>query len=150
MSLCWILYGYSWRSFAMMYVKDQVLWNVFGGTFSNSFRQNLSLHPHCQDVFQSTSCQIWDFLPSCWGCLLTLWLEIPARSGIFCLLVEVIYWPCGLKFVYPMINLAFLGIIIKVKFSTKFCLHSFKRFCLPISCDAKFFSSLVKGIVIED
>ena len=32
----------------------------------------------------------------------------------FCLLVKVIYWPCGLKCVYLMINLAFLGIIVKL------------------------------------
>ena len=38
--------------------------------FSSSFRQNLSSHPHCQDILLSVSCQIWDFLPSCWGCLL--------------------------------------------------------------------------------
>ena len=40
--------------------------------------------------------------------------QLPARSGIFCILVEVIYWPCGLKFVYPAINLAFLGMILKL------------------------------------
>ena len=57
-------------------VKDQVLGNVFRGTFSDSFWQNLSPHPHCQDILQSTSCQILDFLPSCWGCLLTPRLEI--------------------------------------------------------------------------
>ena len=51
-----------------MHVKDQVLGNIFGG--------NLSLPPHCQDSLQSTSYQIRDFLPSSWGYLLTLWLEI--------------------------------------------------------------------------
>ena len=56
--------------------KDHVLGNVFGGTFSNSFRQNLSPHLHWQDTLLSTFCQIWDFLPSCWSCQLTLWLEI--------------------------------------------------------------------------
>ena len=30
-------------------VKDQVLGDVFGGTFSDYFRQNLSPHPHCQE-----------------------------------------------------------------------------------------------------
>ncbi len=30
--------------------KGKVLRNVFGGTFSDSFRQNLSLHPHCQEI----------------------------------------------------------------------------------------------------
>ena len=59
-----------------MQVKDQVLGNVFGGTFSDSFRQNLSTHPYSQDILQSTSCQVWDFLPSCWGFLPALELEI--------------------------------------------------------------------------
>ena len=49
------------------------------------------------------------------------------------------YWPCGLKFVYPMINLAFLGIIAKVHLPAKFYLHSFEWFCLQISSDAKYF-----------
>ena len=58
--------------------------------------------------------------------------QLPARSEIFCLVVEIVYWHCDLKFVYPMINLAFLGIIVKVKLGAKFCLHSFKWFCLQI------------------
>ena len=54
-----------------VHVKEQFLGNIFGRTFSDSFLHNLSLHPHCQNILLSTSCQIWDFLPSCWGCLLT-------------------------------------------------------------------------------
>ena len=38
-----------------------------------------------------------------------------------------------------MINLAFLGIIIKVKLPAKFSLHSFEWFCLEISSEAKYF-----------
>ena len=56
--------------------RHQLLGNVFGSTFSDSFRQNLSSHPHCKVILQSTSCLIWDFLTSSWGCLLTLCLEI--------------------------------------------------------------------------
>ena len=66
----------SLRFFVTMHVIDQLLSNVFGGTFSDFFRQKLSLHPHCQDISQSTSCQVWDFLSFCSSCLLTLWLEI--------------------------------------------------------------------------
>ena len=66
-----------------MHVKDQILENVFGGTFSNSFRQNLSQRPHCQDILVLTSSQIWDFLPSCWGCLQTLWLKICVPNDKF-------------------------------------------------------------------
>ena len=99
------------RFFATMNGKDQVLGHIFGGTFSNSFRQNLSLYPHCQDILQSTSCQIWDFLSSCWGCLLILCLEIYVPNDKF------VFW----------------GHICKVKLPTKFCLNSFEWFCLQIS-----------------
>ena len=66
-----------------MHVKDQILGNVFRGTFPDSFRQNLSLHPQCLDILQSTSCQIWDFLPSSGGCLQTLWLKICVANDKF-------------------------------------------------------------------
>ena len=46
--------------------------------------------------------------------------QLPVRSWIFCLLVKVIYWPCGLKSEYATINLAFLGIIIKLNFLRNF------------------------------
>ena len=50
--------------------------------------------------------------------------RLPVRSGIFCPLVEVVYRPCGLKFVYSMINLVFPGIIVKIKLLAKFGLDS--------------------------
>ena len=90
------LWVYVWSGFCMgtteepslrfFATKDQVLGNVLGETFSDCFRQNLSLHSHFQDILQSTSWQIWDFLPSCWGCLLTLWLQIctPNDKFVFC------------------------------------------------------------------
>ena len=69
--------------------------------------------------------------------------QLPGKSGIIYFFVEVVYWLCGLKFVYSMINLAFLGIIVKLKLPAKFCLHSFEWFCLKKSSDAKYFSSLI-------
>ena len=93
-------------------------WEHLWRYFSDSW-QNLSSHPHCRDILRSTSC-----------------------------LVEVVYWPCGLKLVYPIINLAFLGKIVKVP--VKFCLHNFEWFCLQISTETKYFSSLVQSIVIGD
>ena len=69
----------------------------------------------------------------------TSYIQLLARSGIFCFHVEIVYWPCGLKFEYPMINLAFLEIIVKVKPPVKFCLHSFEWFCLQIRSDARYF-----------
>ena len=65
--------------------------------------------------------------------------QLLTRSGIFCPLVDVVYWLCGLKFVYPKINLAFLGIIVEVKLPAKFYLHSFEWFCLQINKWCKIF-----------
>ena len=73
----------------------------------------------------------------------TSYSQLHARSRIFYLLVEVVYWPCGLKFVYTTINFAFLGIIVKVKLSAKFFLHSFEWFCLQISSDTKYLVVIV-------
>ena len=96
----------------MMSVKEQVLGNIFWRTFSSSLQQNFSPHTHCQNILLSTSCQIWEFLPSGWGCLLI----------------------CVLK-----IYFAFLGIIVKVKLPAIFCLHNLEWYCLQISSDAKYF-----------
>ena len=123
----------SLRFFATMHVKDQVLGNVFRGTFSDSFQQNLSPPPHHRLPIVRTSCS-----------------QLLVRSEIFCLIVEVVYSSCGLKFVYPTINLNFLQIIVKIKHLVKFCLHSLGWFCLQISNDAKYFSPLVQAILIED
>ena len=99
----------------LYHVKDQVLGNVFGGIFSDSFWQNLLLHQHYYHILLST--------------------------GIFCLLVQVVYRHFCLKLVYLMITLIFLGITVKVKLTAKFCLHSFEwvyhqinnKFCLQIN-----------------
>ena len=73
----------SLKFFAKMHVKDKVLRNIFRGAFSDFFKQNLSPYPPCQDILQSTSCLIWDFLPFCWSCLLTLWLKICVPNDKF-------------------------------------------------------------------
>ena len=100
------------------------MWKTkFLGTSSEGLFRTPDRISHCIHIFK-TSCS-----------------QLPARSGIFCLLFEVVYWPCGLKFVYLMINLAFRGIIFKVKLPTKFCLHSFEWFFLQIICEAKYFLS---------
>ena len=65
--------------------------------------------------------------------------QLPAWSVIFCLLVDVAYCPCDLKFIYPTINLAFLEMIVKIKLLTTFCLHSFKWFYLQMSSETKIF-----------
>ena len=66
-----------------VYVKDKVLGNVFCWTFSDSFRQSISLHPYCQDIIESIPYQIWVFQPSCLCRLLTLWLEICVPNDKF-------------------------------------------------------------------
>ena len=107
------------RFFKTMHVKDQVLGNVFGGTFSDFFdRISHGIH------IVRTTCS-----------------QLLARSGIFCLLTQVVYWPCGLEFVYSTTNLAFLRIIVKVKLPAKLCLHCFEWFCLQI-----FFALLSKTL----
>ena len=93
-------------------------YSAHGGIFLDSFWQNLPLHSHCQDNLQSTSCQIWSFLPPCWDCLLTLWLEICAPNNKF----------------------GFSGDKCQVKLPIKFCLHGFEWFCLQMNSDTKYFS----------
>ena len=108
---CQLVWVYAWsgfcmftaedpslRFFATMHVKNQVLGNVFGGNFLNP-SDRIS---HCIHIVRM-SCS-----------------QLPAWSRIFCFLVEVVYWPCSLKFVYPTINLAFLGIIVKLTFVQNF------------------------------
>ena len=65
--------------------------------------------------------------------------QLRAGSVIFCLLVEVVYWPCCLKFVYPRINLTFMGLILKSKLPVKFWLDNFEWFYFEISSEAKYF-----------
>ena len=77
----------SLRFFAAMDMKDQVLGNIFGGIFSDSSHR---IFHRIHIVRKSCS-------------------QLPARSGIFCLFVEAVYSPCGLKFVYSTINLFFSG-----------------------------------------
>ena len=62
--------GGNWLTLAK--IAREGSWEHFREDFSDSFWQNLSLHPYCQVTLQSTSCQVWDFLPSCWGSLLIL------------------------------------------------------------------------------
>ena len=137
--------------------KTKFLGTSSEGLFLDSFWQNLLPHPHCQEILQSTPYQIWDFLLSCWGCLLTLWLEICVPNNKF----------------------GFSGDNCYIKLPAKFCLRDValktcqKRWMivrsgeresgisvlaaqhddddyLQISSDAKYFSSLVQGIVIKD
>ena len=79
-SLCliWICMGTAENPFLKFFatMKDYVLGKVFDGSFSDSFLQNCSMHSHCQEILLSTFFLIRDFLPFCWGCLLTLWLEM--------------------------------------------------------------------------
>ena len=97
------------------HVKGQILEKILEGIFLDTNRINQRIHI----VGRSYS-------------------QLSARSRIFCLLVGVIYWPWGLKFVYSTINLAFLEIIIKLNFLQNFTCN-FEWFCPQISSDAKYF-----------
>ena len=89
-----------------VHAKDQVLED-----FLDSFRPNLLPHSHCQDILPSTSCQMWDFVPSCCGGLLTLWLET---------------WILNDEFGFPGDNCL-------LKLLEKLCLHIFERLYFQIN-----------------
>ena len=93
-----------------VHVKNQVLRNLF----TEGLFQTLSHRISCCIHIVKTPCS-----------------QLPSRSGIFCLLVEVVYLPSNLKFEYPIINLAFLGIIIKAKIIRKFLLAQFWMILFP-------------------
>ena len=103
-----------------MHVKDQVLGNIFGGTFQTSDRIS-----HCIHIVRASCCQL------------------PTRSGIVCLLIKIVYWPCDLKFMYPMINLAFLEIIVKLNFLWNFACTALKVFLFPNKPWCKIFFPLL-------
>ena len=105
----------SLRFFTTKHVNDQVLGNVFEGLFRTPSDKISYRVP-----IVGTSCS-----------------QLPDRSGILCLLVEVVYRTCGLKLVYPTIILTFPGIIVKVKLC--------EWFCLQIS-DTKYFPLLPKAL----
>ena len=127
-SLClvWILYEYSWRSFfTILY---------------NNAREKPSSWEHLLRLFRTPS----DRNSHSIHIVRTSCGQLFVRSGIFCLLV--VYWLCGLKFVYLAITLAFGGIIVKIKLPAKCCLNSFEGICLHISSDTKYFSLLSKAL----
>ena len=62
--------GPSLGFFATMHVKEKALGNVFDGTFSDSSSDRISQRIHI--VISSCS-------------------QLPSRSGIFCLLLKVVY-----------------------------------------------------------
>ena len=109
--LIWFLYGYNWRSFLFFFLPRCTFRSKYLGTSSEGLfptpSNRISHHIHIIKITYS---------------------QLSARSGVFCILVEVVYLPCSLEFVYPTINLAVLGIIDKVKFPAQFCLYSFKWF----------------------
>ena len=111
----------SLRFFAVIHMKDQVHGNVFGETPSNRISHYI--------IIVRTSCS-----------------QFPTRSEIFCFLVAVVYWPSDLKFVYLSINLAFLGIIVKVKL-LRFFFAQFWMIFSPIKSWRKiFFPPLSKAL----
>ena len=97
----------------------QCTWKTkFLGTSSEGlFRIHSDRISHRIHGVKTSSCQIWDFLPSCWGYLLTLWLEIYV----------------------PNDKLGFSGVIIKLNSQRNFACTVLNDFCLHISIDAKIF-----------
>ena len=75
---CQLVWVYAWSEFCVGTAEDSSLtslqrctWktiflrNFCGGTLSDSLRKNISLHPYCSDILQSTFSQICDILLSC-------------------------------------------------------------------------------------
>ena len=110
-SLCliWILYGYSGRSFFKIFYDD--------------LRKRLSSWERLRrDFFGHLLIESLTASKMSWHLAVNFMFDL----GFSAFFVEVVFKPCRLKFVYPTINLAFLGIFIKVKLPAKFCLHSFE------------------------
>ena len=100
------------------------------------------LHPtvHVKDqVFRRDFFRLLPTECLCIHIVRTSCCRLPVRSGIFCLLVEVVHWTFASEFVYLTINLPFLGIIVKIKLPSKLCFQSFEWFCLQIRNDTKYF-----------
>ena len=91
-------------------LKDPALGCIFGWTFLDSFQHILSLYSDGQEFLHWASCQIWCF-----------WL-----------LAELVHRSCSSKFMYPLKNLAFQGMVVKVELTAKFCLYCFERFRLQV------------------
>ena len=134
------MWVYAWSGFCMDRAEDS-----FSRFFPTMIMKTKSLGRSSKGLFRTHSDRISHhiliFRTICW--------QLLARAEIFYLLFEVVYLPSRFKFVYPAINLVFLGIIVKVKLPVKFCLRSCELFCLQISSDEKYFSLLVQDIVIE-
>ena len=56
--------------------------------------------------------------------------QFPDRSRCFCLLAELVHWSCSSKFMYPLMNFVYQGMVVKVELTAKFCLYCFERFRL--------------------
>ena len=65
--------------------------------------------------------------------------QLPARSGCFWLLAELVHWSFSSKDMCPLINLAFQGMVVEVELTAKFYLYCFERFHLKIIRDTIIF-----------
>ena len=65
--------------------------------------------------------------------------QLPAIYICFWYLAELVQWSCGWKFMCPLINLAFQGMVVEVELTAKFCLYCFEWFRLQIIRDTIIF-----------
>ena len=65
--------------------------------------------------------------------------QLPARSGCFWLLAELVHWSFSSKDMCPLINLAFQGMVVEIELTAKFYLYCFERFLLRIIRDTIIF-----------
>ena len=48
--------------------------------------------------------------------------QFPDRPRCFCLLAELVHWSCSSKFMCPLMNFVYQGMVVKVELTAKFCL----------------------------
>ena len=94
-----------WGFFAMKYMNRKTQFSVKSfdvlfGTFSNRFSHSIQI--------DKSSCT-----------------QLPARSGCFCLLTELVHWSCSSKLMCPLINLALQGMVVEGELPVKFWLYCF-------------------------
>ena len=91
----------------------------------------------CQDSLQWST---WtERLTHCIQIDKNSYTQLPSRSRCFWLLAEPVHWSCSSKYMCPLINFAFQGVVVEVELTAKFCLYCFEPFRLKIIRDTIIF-----------
>ena len=118
-------------------------------TLSYSARERPSERPNSWEHLQR---DFFGFLPTESLSSFTLWgrlSHLPAWSGIFHLLAEVVWW-LRLDIFVPIDKFGFFGLFVRVKHPAIFFWFNFEWFRHQKRSDAKYFSSLVQWTLIKN